>query len=100
MTKMTLSQLAGVLFSLCLAIVPAEATQAHTYVSETNRHRRVHLTCYRLPGLRLCNPVDRALRRNNRAQPANSGSIIITKSISIVATAAVRRWYWLRAMRS
>ncbi len=36
MTKMTLSQLvAGVLFSLCLAIVPAEATQDHTYVSGT-----------------------------------------------------------------
>jgi len=90
MTKMTLSQLvAGILFSLCLAIVPAEATVDHTYVSGKGTD-----TGGCIDQATACRTFAYAITQTTASgeiiviDPADYGPVTITKSISIVADGA------------
>src|SRR5271163_4343915 len=84
MVKMTL--LAGALFSLCLAAVPAEATVDHTYVSGKGTD-----TGGCIDQATACRGFTYALAQTSPSgeiivlDPADYGSVTITKSISIVA---------------
>src|SRR5271169_3520542 len=84
MIKMTL--LAGALFSLCLAAVPAEATVDHTYVSGKGTD-----TGACIDQATACRGFAYAIAQTSASgeiivlDPADYGPVTITKSISIVA---------------
>src|SRR5271155_2818771 len=84
MVKMTL--VAGALFSLCLAAVPAEATVDHTYVSGKGTD-----TGGGIDQATACRSFAYALTQTSASgeiivmDPADYSPVTITKSISIVA---------------
>src|SRR5271170_3691210 len=84
MVKMTL--VAGALFSLCLATVPAEATVDHTYVSGKGTD-----TGGCIDQATACRGFTYALAQTSPSgeiivlDPTDYGPVTITKSISIVA---------------